>query len=222
MAKKQSGKKSAKVQRGKSGSTVKEFINKHLVLILGTSVIVLSVAMVFLFWGINRYNTQQAINDQRKQFDAAEASLDALYAQIVKEVGQPTKVEKDKSCSYASAKLDKGQLRCGSSYSLQYSLSEATAANILRKKASSVVEAYPSMRITYIRNADFENNNLAPSDNYQAFDIQLVPPSPLGCYLTIRFLEKDLDSYPIVENSHVRIATGCYGDAKSEFYPVRD
>lgn len=216
MVKKQKSKKrAATTAKASTASGLKAFINEHLVLILGTSVIVLSVVMVFLFWGINQYNTQQAINDQRKQFDAAEASLDALYAQIVQEVGQPTKVDKDKSCGYASADWYKGQLSCGISISLY----PANTANIsdaerLSKQIDSVIssnDAFSDFRAGADKNNEFVNQGVYYANSYYKSN------TGLNCYAAY-----ELDPSGNRSPNIYRATVSCYSTAKSEFYPVKN
>lgn len=216
MPKKQTSKKPVrKPVNNKQRSDLRAFWDKYWALIVGTAAIFLTVIAVLIFIAVSHVNNQNAINTQRKQFDAAEASLDALYAQIIKEVGQPTKVDKDKSCGYASADWYKGQLSCGISISLY----PANTANIsdaerLSKQIDSVIssnDAFSDFRAGADKNNEFVNQGVYYANSYYKSN------TGLNCYAAY-----ELDPSGNRSPNIYRATVSCYSTAKSEFYPVKN
>jgi hypothetical protein len=63
---------------------------------------------------------------EKWQFKSAEKQLDALYTDIVGELGEPVSYEKNASCGYSSTKFSKGKLSCSISYLIDYAGTSST------------------------------------------------------------------------------------------------
>lgn len=207
MAKKQSSKKTTIKKTG--GLSV--FWNKHWQVIL-ISVLVIGILG---FIGVNKL----IIYNQKQQFDQAEKSLDTLYANIVKDVGQPTSMAKDKSCSYASTEGGKGRRGCGTSYKIVYNSGSVNEANSLKQ---SVIElAAKELDVKYSRDATFVAGNDSTPGEEAAIDF--ICPGVITCSLTVSYSEFSNDSNKSGSyHSKTIIEFAAGGDAKAEFYPVKN
>jgi hypothetical protein len=78
---------------------------------------------------------------ERWQFSTAEKKLDTVASAIVEELGEPTKMEKNKSCSYKSTVFEnqRGLPACSVSYILKYD--ENIEEVNLKEGIDSVLEA---------------------------------------------------------------------------------
>src|SRR3989344_6171297 len=81
-------------------------------------IIVFLVGLVGAFAAYQQYS----IWADKQKFEKAQASIDALYANIISKVGQPDKVKKNQTCGYANRKNERGPLSCGGSGNLVYSV----------------------------------------------------------------------------------------------------
>lgn len=183
---------------------ISHFWNKHWARIL----ITVLVFGILAFIGINKL----IIYQQKQQFDAAEASLDKLYGDIVAQVGQPTDVKKDKSCSYASAEVGKGQLGCGFGYQLQYAVSDVSDANKIQSKAIQTFKTEHILKLKYIRELGIEDGKSSLPGKNTAGD--LVCTKPITCSFSI--------SYTDQKDHNLMLSITFGGPAKAEFYPVKN
>lgn len=194
--------------------------NKHWQVIL----ILVLVFGILGFIGVNKL----IIYNQKQQFDQAEKSLDTLYANIVKDVGQPTSMTKDKSCSYASTEGGSGDRRCQISLALYYQNQEDEAtANLTANNIDDT--------ISKIKNSILVDNSLlgnlrfsASSDYFSRESNEVDAKGGLICSVGY-YYGTDL-SRTILRNQYFKIPTGtnfitlisCYNDSLAEFYPVKN
>lgn len=105
-------KQPVKPNKSTSNAKIQDFIaysKKHWI-VSGLIVVVIIGVIIYTFTAIY----------QNRQLKNAEKQLDALYADIVNELGKPTSYEKSAYCDYSSAKFSKGNLSCSTSYMLDY------------------------------------------------------------------------------------------------------
>lgn len=213
--------KSASKKKIAKKTPLKAFWNKHWTVITVTVLVV----GIFGFICVNKL----IVYNQKKQFDAAEKSLDTLYASIINEVGQPTDVKKDKSCGYASTEWGRGRRSCGISYQLSYKVNNSSEANSFRKKIEQQVESQDNTIISAgsLNRAPLEEPNLG--NQYSQTNSNLRASLGLlkcdGAYYYGKDLKEtalNSDYLRIEKNTSFLVILGCSGDAKAEFYPVKD
>ena len=69
---------------------------------------------------------QYAIWVDKEKFEQAQASIDALYADIVTQVGQPSNYERSQSCGRPNQKYNQGPLSCNVGIGFVYALNEGS------------------------------------------------------------------------------------------------
>lgn len=191
---------------------IKKFWHAHWVGIL----VVVLVSGVFAFIGINKLIVRNQINAQKAQFDAAEANLDDLYADIVKEVGQPTSVEKDKSCSYRSAKLYQGERHCDVNISLYFdSIKGKDEARDFSLKAEKVITESNKF-IDFRKNANYIDPYISIDAYNGSTDFKMASTS-MTCWASY-----EIDPSGNRSPAKYRLSLSCGNVAKSEFYPVKN
>lgn len=79
---------------------------------------------------------------ERWQFNSAEKKLDTVASAIVADLGEPTSIDKSKSCSYRSTVFEdqRGLPSCGVSYKIVYSYNDFNSANSIRKMVDSTLQ----------------------------------------------------------------------------------
>ncbi len=202
-------KKNSAKSTPKKQTSVSKFWNKHWAKIM----VAVLVIGVFGFIGVNKL----IIYNQKQEFIAAEKSLDALSSEISAQVGQPTTITKDKSCSYSSAKFEKGRLSCGVRVYLVYDFIKTKDSAIdITKKIDEFLKSSPSISVSndYIKN----QATFVASDEYRSSDDIKLEKNKLGCYASF-----EMDPLAITTNtSSFRLGLGCTDFAKAEFYPVKN
>lgn len=175
-------------------------------------VMVSLAVFLLLVLGYVLFNKYQ-IAQEKKQFAAAEAGLDTLYADIVKTIGQPTTVKKDVSCNYSSAKGSKGFLRCGTSYYIAYSPSSNEELVRIAEKTQAVLASNPKILvINPPRDRYIKNGGFSKVANFDIYNFSK------GCVAGFdEVINQSTQSSKILNIDFV-----CGGDAKSEYYPVKD
>lgn len=112
---------------------------------------------------------------ERWQFSTAEKKLDSVASAIVAELGEPTSIEKIKSCSYRSTVFEdqRGLPACSVSYYIEYSFNNNEEANMLRNQLTEelVGTSYTSLGmnnnqyddnpLTYEAPIEFTHDNIA-------------------------------------------------------------
>lgn len=177
---------------------------------------VILIAVVFVgilgFLGIN----QLIIYNQKQQFKAAEESLDAIYADIVKEIGQPTESTKEKFCSYRSQKIGRGDRSCKIYSTGKYhGIVDKNSAIEFTKKIRDALGDTPGVAITRVSSP--EDSPLTASDKYQATDELKLLSSPIWC-----FASYDFDPTNPQSSKSFEFTLGCSDSAKAEYYPAKD
>lgn len=191
------------------------FWNKHWAKVLA----VVIVFGILGFIGINKL----IIYNQKQQFDAAEVSLDKLYNEITTQVGQPTDVKKDKSCSYSSVEIGRGRLGCSIAGSLRYDSEDAKSSQKLYENIHNIVASLKTFKIKNIQQIDFVNGISSMNNSNPTMDIVANSSPSLNCYLTGVYYDKaDVRNYPTIEKNYLEINYGCAGHPKAEFYPVKN
>lgn len=110
VSRKKIAKTDVKVKTGrKTFSNFVDYVKLHRIASLFIAVALLGI---LIYGGMIVY--------EKWQFNKAEKALDSLYTDIVKELGEPTEVVKDKSCAYSSAKYSQGSRSCKVGYELVY------------------------------------------------------------------------------------------------------
>jgi len=205
MAKKQTPKKQPnKVRKAVSGFWQKNWFALLLVVVL---------LGVLAFIGVNKL----IIYNQKKQFDQAEKSLDTLYTDIVKNVGQPTSVNKDNHCSYQSTAWGNGDRGCSVGVDAYYdNISNKQEAIATARNIESRLENISYVSI--LRKLSENEDTYVKPGNYSSSDDIKFKDQNLKCYVSYVLDKKELYS----ENATLRVSMNCYGDAKAEFYPVKD
>ena len=171
---------------------------------------VLAAVIVVGFFGFVGIN-QLIIYNQKQQFKAAEKSLDAIYADVVKEVGQPTSANKDKGCSRASTKMGEGELGCGASVNLLYKTSSAADANSIKDKIVRVIKNKAGLN--YLRDAEFKDGLSTVPGEKTAGDIKAE--DGISFSFSIDYKEDGQDK-------NLKIDIGYGGHPKAEIYTDKD
>jgi len=205
MAKKQTPKKQPnKVSKAVSGFWQKNWFAVLLVVVL---------LGVLAFIGVNRL----IIYNQKKQFDQAEKSLDTLYADIVKNVGQPTSMKKDKSCSYRSEKYSQGERSCSVDIYMYFNdvNQQQDAMDLALRVEDSLMK---NERINLTSTTAQNNNPYVSSHDYNSSDGFKFKDQQLSCYSDYTLDKQALFS----DTKSFRVTLSCYGNSRSEFYPVKN
>jgi hypothetical protein len=84
-------------------------------------------------------------------------------------------------------------------------------------KKSIISSAKKIVNVTYSQSAEFKNNQNTPPGDEEALDFKC--PGKLNCSLSVSFRVSD-DKSATSSSVHVEFAAG--GDAKAEFYPVKN
>lgn len=196
-------------------SKVKAVWDKHWQLILVSGVVI----GILGFIGIN----QLIIYNQKQQFKAAEESLDALYADIVKQTGQPTSMTKDKSCGYASTEIGRGRIGCSVSIGAEFSAVNDLDATNYGNTIKRILETNSSLTVIFEQKGEYKKGQSSTVMDYPSFTIKLNRVNSLSCDLSIKYFDKDdRHNYPAITYNKIRLYLGCGGYPRTEIYPVKN
>jgi hypothetical protein len=205
MAKKQNVKKSLP----KKSDGLNFFWNKHWQVIL---IVVLAFGILG-FIGVNKL----IIYNQKQQFDQAEKSLDTLYTNIVKDVGQPTSMNKDDFCSYRSVEFGQGDRNCSVGIYAYFSdITNKESALLIAKKTESALNQISNIEI--LRNLTQNDDKYVSPGNYSSSSDFKFKDQNLECYISYTLNKSGSRS----SSSSFGMGLSCYGPAKDEFYPVKN
>lgn len=189
VSRKKIAKTDVKVKTGrKTFSNFVDYVKLHRIASLFIAVALLGI---LIYGGMIVY--------EKWQFNKAEKALDSLYTDIVKELGEPTEVVKDKSCAYSSAKYSQGSRSCRVGYLFKAIDDKAVYANklyLVAKKSNALSDIDDSIY------------NYSPTLSY-SFHFK-AGESNLDCSVSVDQSKTD-GTYG---------AISCYSEAKREYYPV--
>src|SRR3989344_2898298 len=94
--------------------------------------VVLLVAGIFVYEKI-------ALELNKRAFANARTAIDTIYADIVKNVGQPDNYKHENSCSRPNQVYGQGPLSCDVGISIIYALSNKDQASIIFKKVQTIM-----------------------------------------------------------------------------------
>jgi len=187
--------------------------------------IVLITLLVVMIGGIVAYR-QYSIWADKQRFEQAQASIDALYSDIVANVGQPDKVEKGQTCGYASRKYERGPLSCGDYLYFVYGVANNNQAN---ERFQGIKQAILQNQSTF--NVTFSNetsvvpfNTLRDNRDREEIGMDITETkSNIACTLRALYASKDSNGHVLttdVQTENMSVAIGCSDDAKVEHYPI--
>src|SRR3989344_2632351 len=116
-------------------------------------VLVVIILVVAVVGGFVAYQQYSIWADKRK-FEQARASIDALYADIVAQAGQPDRVEKSQTCGYANRKYEQGPLSCSVKAHFAFSADNNTQATEIAEKVHQTISVKTDIaKVTYSNQA---------------------------------------------------------------------
>lgn len=205
MVKKVVGKKPTKNTKQTKSRNFVGSVKRHKLLII---ILVIVIGLIVVI-GSSLFSNKIAINQEKKQFESAEASLDQLQTEIIAKLGEPVSANSTNVCGYASTVDGRGDRGCGVGFELSY------ATDDLRKYASDLgitIDSNPSVKTTY---TSYNPDNIG---TYQSLGSDFTfNSSLLQCGATVKNMAALGSPKP-----EVRIRISCYGDAKAEYYPVKE
>jgi|GEM_PF-4930732 len=188
-------------------SKIKQLLRKYWA--LGLALVLLITLLGVM--GANKL----AIADQKRQFDTAEKSLDTLYAEIVKEVGQPTSVQKESYCSYSSVELGRGKRVCSVGYIAIFE--KISTKDASRNFAKQIEQSLILRGVEIIGKGVAHEDSPADSARYSSSDDFEDSKSGMKCYASYGF-----DPQSTTAMHGLAFSVRCYGYPDAEFYPVKN
>lgn len=154
----------------------------------------------------------------KQKFEQAQASIDALYADIVAKLGEPNNYESTQSCGRPNQKFEQGPLSCSVGIGFVYALSSEDNPISLFTKIDGVIS---------LKNDIFRFNDASTVND-------LAPPVIIKEYLSVKSGMKCRvkHAYSSPPDIHLELIEGgsgenpfyvgisCGSKAKSEYYPI--
>ena len=168
------------------------------------------------------------INNQKKNFDKAEASLDTLAEQIQQTIGKADETKKEKSCGYASQEFGRGSRSCGVSLNLLFRSRPIEEVNkIMSRVASSVGgELYYFLGSKDLDGKPYPQNfTTSNARTDDRFSQNLSAPDNLNCSIEYIYPVTKLenkDTFKDLVGENMGIYLSCGGPTLKEFYPLKD
>lgn len=154
---------------------------------------------------------------QKIQFDAEKRSIHKVYEQIITELGPPATGGVKSKCNYQNLKYSRGDRTCSTSIHLEYSVQDVTSAqDIILRTHNNVLSKY---KIVYQTTPNLSIGEVVKKNSIMtiAGDININEQSG-RCGFEYKYFNKSND----VTKKTISISTGCYGDAKFEFFSVEE
>lgn len=178
----------------------------------------IALVLVLLVVGFFVYE-KVALEFNKRAFAQARTAIDAVYADIVKDVGQPDDYDRSSSCSiYEGLFGDEGPISCNIDTSFIFGVNNQEGAEVQFKKIQEAVKQHKKFKLSKPLSLTITSQGVVNSVYHTASDEFLV--SGLPCiinyvYDTPReiFLKvKDQTKKPL------QIVIGCHGIARNYFY----
>jgi len=181
----------------------------------------LILAIILVVVGFFVYQ-KVALELNKRAFANARTAIDTVYADIVKEVGQPDNSKSTNECSRSHVAIGDGPLSCSVNTSFIYDVSNRSEADQLMNDAQKVVKKHTNI---------FKSVPAPPSS------IDITPAisdvnnsevnyySVAGMFCTIKYVyDTPRESDLVLQNSRDKIpyfvAITCSADARNIFYPL--
>ena len=184
-------------------------------------IIVLLVGLVGAFAAYQQYS----IWADKQKFEKAQASIDALYADIVASVGEPDEVLRTQTCGHSARKYETGPLGCGDYLYFVYGVSNNEPATKLVQKVIYELKRQDSLEVTF---SNEESNlpfiSLDNSKPHQEVGLDFTNiKSKLQCSLRSTYDYNNSSNHSIATSNsgeNLSFIVACQGDAKAEHYPT--
>jgi hypothetical protein len=198
---------------------------RFLTLIKKYKIVSVFIVAVLLLLVCVIYSQIQAINEKAR-FEQARASLDKVYADIVKEAGKPDAEKKTQRCTYGSRKYGKGPLGCSVSVNFVYGVKNVIEAKKLTDRIDISIGKNKS-----ILTKTYTSKDLNPfSTEYEWKIVQEIGSdytdikSGLSCTLSYIYAPNSTSFHTIISvkaAKNMSVVLVCGGSAKVEHYPVK-
>jgi hypothetical protein len=163
----------------------------------------------------------------KKKFETARTSFESLYADIVKQVGAPDKVEWDNSCGYGSREFERGPLSCGSSIVFAYPVNDNVEASNMAEKINAAIDNRQDIFMLKFSNRGYtipfvqivDQNDARETDS----DYTFMGHSELHCSSSMKYINSSNPSASLTstKQEHNLVAElSCGGEASSPHYKV--
>lgn len=157
---------------------------------------------------------------EKRTLSSYKSQLAQAKDELVKVAGTPDTINYDESCSYTSAKYEKGNLSCSMSYYINYDLGTAENANQSVKQISEKVGLTPLLNV--VDNGDpalFKDGRRVELRN----NIKYIDPRECG--ISYEYGNQlpiyDGFSFDPIYSSTLQIQLVCSMDSISEHYKVK-
>lgn len=175
-------------------------------------VVVLLVAGIFVYGRI-------ALELNKRAFAHARAAIDTVYADIVKNVGQPDNFKRSSTCSRPNQVYGQGPLSCEVSTTFIYSVLNMSQANIYHKKIQTIVDKQEVLKLSKPASSGITTGLVVNTYYSDAHDF--YRNNGLNCevsywYDTPRQIElqiRDKNKKPL------EVSITCNDWAKAQYYP---
>ena len=182
----------------------------------------LLILLLLIIIGFSIYQKISIYNNKRA-FEQARTTIDSIYADIVKQVGQPDNHKRVSSCDYASREFGHGPLGCSVYVEFAYSVNNNERATSIVKRSSVILSS--DQKITYSN-----LSSVTPFKNISKNPLQRVSISfsknsyGFTCTLTsVYSVPYRLSGYLSVANKGDVLSSiiGCEGPAKQAYYKLQ-
>lgn len=165
------------------------------------------------------------IRQEKKNFTAAQASIDQLFSQIEAKIGKPDQIKKEGYCRYISQEFGRGPRSCSVNIRAQYESRDMNQANSLMAGAASL---FKSSLYDYGTNSRGEPSLFVEPDlkhrGDQKFSQSLDDINGLSCGIQYLYpvTQDPVDPNTQKFNQVLTLEIYCAGSAKSEHFPVKN
>lgn len=185
-----------------------------------TRLVSLLVLLAVIVLGTYAYNAV-AVRVERRHFEQARAAVDRVYADIVKQLGQPDSYRRVSECSRTSVEFGQGPLSCDVGTDAAYGVSDVVQANKLNAKIVSVMTANSFL---------FHPASEPPTDISINRAPGVAPDNSVSYYTLAGLLCAVKHTYDMPREIQLTIkdpskkifgvSIGCDGSARTEYYPI--
>ena len=167
---------------------------------------------------------EYSIRADKERFEKAKASIDALYADIVANVGEPNTSERNQSCGRTNQKNDAGRLSCGVMMYFAYTATDHIQASELATKIHQTLDVRIDLAdITYTdMNSKLPYSKLIDKQYQIASTKYQDKKTKIKCFLSTTYAISDSAFHVITTSAphSMSVQLGCSDKAKTEHYPL--
>lgn len=170
------------------------------------------------FLGYRKFTLEQ----NKRAFTEARATIDTIYAGIVSRIGQPDNSRRTSECSRPSVEFGKGPLFCGVSTNFIYGVTDKSEADALKLRIQNVIGSHPGLLLQIAPPAPSVPINPAPGNNSDSQNNYYRTMRGMECTVKYTYdMPREIQlSLKDSSKKGLGVAMGCSSSARSEFYPI--